>query len=891
MYVLNPKCISTLAKKNVDVQSRYSHRPTKLALAMNSALICFGVATITLTGSAFAKSNIVADTAVHAYKIPPGPLKSALNRFAKKERIKLYFEDAAVAWKTTEGLKGNYTTLDGLNRLLGENKLQAVLKGDTYVVQKLRATEPSNDVKENLTVTPKSGNDVAESVIVIPKSGNDVAESVTVIPKSSDDITESVTVTPKSGTDIKESAVVAPKSGTHIKDSMATLPLIMVTAGKTDSYFVAKTTTATKTNTLLRDVPQSVSVVTRAIIRDQSVQSMADTVRYVPGMGVSQGEGNRDALVFRGNRSTGDFFADGIRDDVQYFRDLYNIERVEVLKGPNGMIFGRGGAGGVINRAIKEADWNPISEISVQAGSYNNKRVALDVGQGINEVVAVRLNTMYENSGSFRNGVDLKRYGINPAVTIMPTDNTKVVLKAEYFKDERVADRGVPSFQGRPLDTRTSTFFGDPSRSPTDTELKAFNALVEHKFDNEVTIRNRTRFATQNKAYQNVYPGAVNASGSTVDILAYGEQTQRDNLFNQTDLLFSLNTGSVKHELVAGVEIGRQETDALRRTGFFNNTTTSVTVPINNPITAIPITFRTLLSDADNHSVTNVKSLYLQDQIKLLPQLQAILGIRYDSFEVDFRKNNAATPLTLNTKDNLFSPRVGLVYKPIETVSIYTSYSIAYVPRAGEQLTSLTVTNQTLDPEKFKNVEVGAKWDINPNLAFTSAAFKLDRSNVINPDPTNSALNLLPGDQRNKGLELGLVGRVTSAWSVMGGYTYQDGEITKTQSASAKVGATLAELPKNTFSLWNRYDFTPMWGFGLGVINRSAMYTSTDNTVSLPSFTRVDAALFAKIDKNLRAQLNIENLFDTKYYASAHNNNNISPGSPIAARVSLVANF
>ena len=256
---------------------------------------------------------------------------------------------------------------------------------------------------------------------------------------------------------------------------------------------------------------------------------------------------------------------------------------------------------------------------------------------------------------------------------------------------------------------------------------------------------------------------------------------------------------------------------------------------------------------------------------------------------MDFRNNNTA--LDINTSDNFFSPRVGLVYKPIETVSIYTSYSLAYVPRAGEQLTSLTVTNKALEPEKFKNVEVGAKWDIQPNLALTTAVFKLDRTNVIIQDPNNTALSILGGGQSNKGFELGLAGRVTSAWSVMGGYTYQDGEITSTQSNLIRQGNVLAELPKSTFSLWNRYDFTPGWGVGLGVINRSAMYALIDNTVRLPGFTRVDAAVYARIDKNLRAQLNIENLFDTKYFASAHNNNNISPGSPIAARVSLIANF
>jgi catecholate siderophore receptor len=232
-----------------------------------------------------------------------------------------------------------------------------------------------------------------------------------------------------------------------------------------------------------------------------------------------------------------------------------------------------------------------------------------------------------------------------------------------------------------------------------------------------------------------------------------------------------------------------------------------------------------------------------------------------------------------------------LVFKPIDIVSIYTSYSLSYVPRAGEQLTSLTITNAALEPEKFKNIEIGAKWDIRPNLALTTAVFKLDRTNVIITDPNNSAISYLGGGQRNKGFELGLAGQMTEAWSVMGGYTYQDGVITNTQSATAKNGAVLAELPKNVFSLWNRYNINPTWGVGLGVINRGAMYTSTDNTVRLPGFTRVDAAVYAKINKNMRAQLNIENLFDRNYYASANGNNNILPGSPLAARVSLVAKF
>ncbi len=663
------------------------------------------------------------------------------------------------------------------------------------------------------------------------------------------------------------------------------LPAVTVTAGRTSDYAAATTSTATKTDTLLRDVPQSITVVTQQLIKDQGMQNMADVVRYVPGIGMAQGEGNRETPVFRGNSSTSDFFIDGMRDDVQYFRDLYNIERVEALKGPNGMIFGRGGSGGVINRVSKEANWEPLREVTLQAGSYENKRATIDINQPINDAVSFRLNAMIEDSKSYRNGVELERKGINPVLTIRPDSRTKITLGAEYFEDDRVADRGVPSFQGRPLVTDDSTFFGDPERSPTGATVKAFNALFERELGNGVTVRNRTRYADYDKFYQNVFPGAVNAAGTMVAISAYNNDTQRENLFNQTDLIFSLNTGAIQHKLLAGFEIGRQESDNLRLNGVFP---AAVNVPVTNPVYTGPISFGPAPA-TQNTGTAKVAAFYLQDQIKFSPQWEAVLGVRYDKFDMNFR--NLVANQSFSTSDNLFSPRAGLIYKPFQAISLYANYSMSYVPRAGEQLSSLSLSNQALDPEEFKNIEIGAKWDIRPDLAFTTAVYQLDRSNVAITDPANPAASLLVDGQRTKGVELELSGQITRAWSVMGGYAYQVGEITRTQSATALAGATLAQVPAHTFSLWNRYDFTPAWGAGLGVSSRSHMYASTDNTVRLPGFARVDAAIFYKIDKNLRAQLNIENLLDRDYYASAHSNNNITPGSPRALRVMLTGSF
>ena len=670
---------------------------------------------------------------------------------------------------------------------------------------------------------------------------------------------------------------------------LTVLPVVKVMSSAMGGYATAYSTTATKTNTLLRDIPQSITVVTRELIRDQSMQSMADVARYVPGVGVSQGEGNRDALVFRGNRSTGDFFTDGVRDDVQYFRDLYNIERVEVLKGANGMIFGRGGSGGVINRVTKQAGWDPIREFSFEGGSFDKKRATVDVGHAINDVAAVRFNSMYENSGSYRNGVNLERFGISPTVTLKPSHQTNIILGMEHFQDHRTSDRGIPSLNGAPVNTSPSTFFGDPRRSKADVTVTSFNALIEHKFNSGFTFRNRTNYAMYDKFYQNVFANSAVIAGS-LNLAAYNDTSTRDNFFNQTDFSYNLNTGPINHTIAVGVEVGRQVTDNSRLNGYFNNNTSALalSVPLSSPITSDPITFG--IRAVDNHSVTRITSVYVQDQIVLLPQLHAIVGVRYDQFQVDFLKRN--TNSELKTDDGLLSPRLGLIYKPIEAISIYTSYSKAFAPRAAEQLTGLTVTTAALAPEKFTNLEAGIKWDILPALAFTTAVYQIDRTNVISVDPNNSAATFLTKGQVVQGVEAGLSGQITSAWRVMGGYAYQVGELLSTSNTTtARNGATLAELPRHTFSMWNRYDFTPVWGMGIGVIHRSDMFAALDNTVRAQGFTRVDAAIFARIDRRLRFQVNIENLLDTKYIAAVHNNNNMTPGSPIAVRASVVYNF
>src|SRR5262245_48223383 len=258
----------------------------------------------------------------------------------------------------------------------------------------------------------------------------------------------------------------------------------------TVGYLATRTTTGTKTDTPILNIPQSISVLTKEFIRDQSFQTLGDAIRYVPGVIPHQGEGNRDDVVIRGQRSNADFFVNGIRDDVQYFRDLYNIYRIEVLKGPNAMIFGRGGGGGVINRVLKEADFVPVHELTMQGGMFNSKRVAVDVGDAFSPTMAGRFNAVYENSDSYRKFVNIERYGVNPTFTYRPNDATWLKLSYEYFHDRRTADRGIPSQFGRPYLTDPSTFFGNPNLNYALVDANIATAVINHQTESGLNIRN-----------------------------------------------------------------------------------------------------------------------------------------------------------------------------------------------------------------------------------------------------------------------------------------------------------------------------------------------------------------------------------------------------------------
>ena len=669
---------------------------------------------------------------------------------------------------------------------------------------------------------------------------------------------------------------------------LAVAPVLgTVTVTESAGYLTGAISSATRTVTLLRDIPQSVTIVGREQIRDQMMMSIADVVRYVPGISAHQGENNRDQVIIRGQNSSADFFVNGVRDDVQYFRDLYNLERVEALKGPNAMAFGRGGGGGVINRVTKEAGFKPYQELSLQGGMFGNKRAAIDLGQAIGSRVAFRLNSMFEDSGSFRKGVDLRRYGVAPTVTLQAGQQTKVVLGYEYFHDQRVADRGITSFLGRPAEVDIATFYGNPADSHVRAGVNIGTVAVEHQRGGW-NIRNRTHFGNTDRGYRNYVPGAATADGSQVAISAYDNATARLNVFNQTDVSYGLFTGRVRHTLLGGAEVGRQLTDNFRNTGYFNNTATSILAPFGNPEIATPTTFRQSATDANNHLETRLGAVYLQDQIAISRFVQVIAGLRVDQFDLRYR--NLRNADRLRRIDNLVSPRVGVVVKPMAAVSVYGNYSVSYLPSSGDQFSSLTTITQQVKPEKFENYEAGVKWDVSRNLALTTAVYRLNRTNTRSTDPNDATRIVQTGSQRTNGFEVGWNGSVTRAWRVTGGYGFQDAFITSATTA-ARQGAQVGQVPHQMFSLWNQYQIAKRLGAGLGILNRTDMYAAVDNTVRLPGYVRADAAIYYSLSERLRLQCNVENLFNRRYYANADNNTNISPGFPRAVRVGLTARF
>jgi catecholate siderophore receptor len=366
-----------------------------------------------------------------------------------------------------------------------------------------------------------------------------------------------------------------------------------------------------------------------------------------------------------------------------------------------------------------------------------------------------------------------------------------------------------------------------------------------------------------------------------VSLISYASSQDRNNLFNQADLIWKIDTGALRHTILFGVEAGVQKTENFRAP---NNPNGSVNIAA--PTTFAPGVFTGVQND--NEVDLNVVGVYVQDQIEIGRFVQLIGGVRYDRFDLEF-DNNLVGGADAARVDEVFSPRGGVIFKPAENASLYFSYSKSFLPQAGDQFNSLTPFIADLEPESFENLEIGAKWNLTDRLELAAALYRLDRENTRANGATPGTF-VLTGAQRSKGVEISLAGSLTEKWELVAGYAYQDAEILETSTAGI-AGRTLGLVPEHSFSLWSTYQVLPRWRVGAGVIHQGDRFATVSNAVTLPDFTRLDAAVYYTLSDAIDLQVNVENLTNALYFPTAHNDNNITPGAPRNVRASLTARF
>ncbi|MCB2088674.1 MAG: TonB-dependent siderophore receptor [Sphingomonadaceae bacterium] len=655
------------------------------------------------------------------------------------------------------------------------------------------------------------------------------------------------------------------------------LPADIIVTGQRDGYSSNDGTSATKTPTPLINVPQSATMLTRDQIDDQGMTQLGEALRYVPGISLDTGEGHRDQVYIRGQSSTADFYLDGLRDDAEYYRPLYATERVEVLKGANALIFGRGGAGGVINRVSKQA--NPsrfFAQGNASLDTFGAWSLAGDVNTPLSDMAGLRINATYEDFANQRDAYDGRFFGIAPTVTVELGAATRLTASYNYEDDRRVTDRGIPSLGNGPLRGYDRAFFGDPDFNIATVKAHIARTRLEHEFSDGLSVNLTGQYANYDKFYANVVPSG--ATATTVDLTGYTSGTSRENWIGQGNLVWQTSTGPLHHTLLAGFEFANQQTDADRHNVIFSDGSSRLTVPLARRLgvsgTQVAGISRNSMSQLDMFSA------YVQDQIAIGDHFQLIGGLRYD--EITLESANLVNGFAARRKDTMWSPRFGVVAKPMESLSFYGSYSRSFLPQSGDQFTVLDSNSATLDPERFENYEIGAKWLVNPGLFFTAAIFRMDRTNTTATDPLNPGFVILTGSSRVEGLEVQLAGAVNEKLQLNLGYTYLDGEI-RSDTRSAVAGTPLQQLPTHQASAWARYKLSDAFALGTGVVWQSRQDAALGSNVKLPAYARVDLAAYYDVSDRISLQVNIENLFDRDYYPSAHGANNIQPGTPLSA--------
>ena len=670
---------------------------------------------------------------------------------------------------------------------------------------------------------------------------------------------------------------------------------------------------ALKSPTPILEVPQSLSIVTSDQITRQGFDSIGDIVLYTPGVNQSQGEGHRDAVVFRGVRSTADFFVDGVRDDVQYYRPLYNLEQVEILRGPNALFFGRGGTGGILNRVTKKGVIGQnFTDYQGALDSFGATNMQIDINRAAGDHAAVRVNAYYERLENHRDDYDGDRFGFNPTAFFELGTDTTLNLYYEYLDNERFIDRGIPSgSDGRPATELVDITFADPLVNTATLEAHVIRAAVNHDFSPNLKANTTLAYTDFDQLYANFFPVSYDEATNVVGLDGYVDTTQRSSLNFAANLVGAFATGGIGHTVVFGGEFRDTSNDNDRFNSFFDQTQDDVeffdaarpirlsgNVGVNASGNTTFNDFTADLNDKTQADVT-VYSVFLQDTIDVTSWMEVVLGARYDEFEI--KVDNIASfeetgqrDVTSRT-DSEVSPRLGLVLKPTDGLVFYASLSESFLPRSGEQFADLpddpnTPNDDTLDPNTFRNLETGFKWDFAKQFSLTTSVFEIEQES---PQASDNAGQLVVVESEITGFETQLQGRLTSAWSLNAGYSYLSGDQVSTDGATQgqENGLRLRELPRHTFNLWSEYQLTDRVGLGGGFTYQDESFADNSNLVTLPSFVRFDAAARYQLSDRTRLQLNIENLLDREYFPNAHNANNITVGRPVNARLTFVGQF
>lgn len=672
-----------------------------------------------------------------------------------------------------------------------------------------------------------------------------------------------------------------------------TLPELSVTADserERDNPRVKEVSTATRTSTPVRYVPQAIDTLKTQNVLDYGSSSLGKALEGIPNVS-SSADTRFDSVRIRGFDSSNDFYLDGVRDDSQYIRDLHNIERVDVLKGPAAVLYGRGSQGGIVNRVSKVPEHGRRSSIEVQGGSEDLRSLYADLNADPSDDISLRLNLGNQDNNSFRDGIDGSRQLFAPSMSWQLSEDLNWLVQYEYSRFNRTPDRGIPGVNGRPADVGRDTTYGDTQRDFIDDKSQSVRSRLNYQLSDTWQLRHTLSLFQLDSDFDNTYVTAYNASNNTVTRQRWQQDLKTRNLFNNLEAEGNFATWSLEHKLLVGLEFGHQRRDPLLYTAAKpkDGGTLVPSLDLNNPDRSLQHNGRMVVS-SNNHSVVDSRGLYLQDQIRLNDQWQILAGVRFDQFEVE--TTNQIRNLSEKQDSNTTSPRLGVVYSPWQDHSFYASWSKTFSP-VGGGLIGITPgapgnANDT-GPELSRQKEIGVKSDwLDDRLTTTLAVYELELYNRRTRDANNPELIQLSGLQRSRGIELTATGNIVGNWYVRGGIGIQDAIIV--EDNNGQEGNRINDVAKRNGSLFITWKPELGWYAETGLTLVGERYADNQNTTVLPGYGRWDAlAGFRTRDWDVRAALN--NIADKTYYASATSAAQIQVGDPRSLVVTGTYNF